>query len=59
MVYYLTKSQYLKGLQCHKRLWYEKNPPGKAIDPSRSQQRFLIKVERWGDSLKIIFQRAN
>ena len=38
MVYYLTKSNYLHGLQCHKRLWYEKNPPERKKDPSRSQQ---------------------
>ena len=38
MVYDLTKSKYLIGLQCHKRLWYEKNPPGRKKDLSRSQQ---------------------
>ena len=40
MVYSLTKSKYLHGLQCHKRLWYEKNPPEmeRETDPSRSQQ---------------------
>ena len=27
MVYSLTKSNYLHGLQCHKRLWYENNHP--------------------------------
>ena len=35
----LTKSKYLSGLQCHKRLWYEKNYSGRAANISRSQQR--------------------
>ena len=41
MVYYLTKSNYLHGLQCHKRLWYEKTPPERKKDPSKSQQRLI------------------
>lgn len=41
MVYYLTKSKYLNGLQCHKRLWYEKNHPERTTDPSKSQQRII------------------
>jgi hypothetical protein len=41
MVNYLTKSKYLSGLQCHKRLWYEKNYPGRAAAISRSQQRIF------------------
>ena len=36
---HLTKSKYLRGLQCHKRLWYEENHPERAADISRSQQR--------------------
>ena len=35
----LTKSKYLSGVQCHKRIWYEKNYPGRAANISRSQQR--------------------
>ena len=38
MVYSLTKSKYLNGLQCHKRLWYEKNPPERVTATSKSQQ---------------------
>lgn len=41
MAYYLTKSKYLNGLQCHKRLWYEKNHPERAAATSRSQQRII------------------
>ena len=36
---YLTKSKYLSGLQCHKRLWNEDKHPDRAADISRSQQR--------------------
>ena len=35
---YLRNSNYLNGLQCHKRLWYEQNHPGRAAATSRSQQ---------------------
>ena len=36
---YLTKSKYLSGLQCHKRLWNEVRHPDRAADTSISQQR--------------------
>ena len=39
MLNHLTKSKYLNGLQCHKRLWYEKNHPERKANISRSQQR--------------------
>ena len=35
----LTKSKYLSGLQCHKRLWNEVRHPDRAADTSISQQR--------------------
>ena len=35
----LTKSKYVIGLQCHKRLWSEENHPERAADVSISQQR--------------------
>ena len=38
---YLRRSNYLHGLQCHKRLWLEQNHPGRATPTSRSQQRLL------------------
>ncbi len=41
MVNYLTKSKYLSGLQCRKRLWYEKNHPERASAISRSQRRII------------------
>ena len=37
----VTISKYLSGLQCHKRLWYEKNHPERASAISRSQQRII------------------
>ena len=48
MLNYLTKSKYLNGLQCHKRLWYEENYPGRAADDSRSQQRRLDESKKVG-----------
>ena len=39
MLNHLTKSKYLHGVQCHKRLWYEKNYPGRGANNSISQQR--------------------
>ena len=36
-----NKSKYLHGLQCHKRLWYEQNRPGRATAPSRAQIRIF------------------
>ena len=36
---YLTKSKYLNGQQCHKRLWYEENQRDKKPETSLSQQR--------------------
>ena len=38
---YLRRSNYLNGLQCHKRLWYEQNRPGRATNPSRAQIRIF------------------
>ena len=48
MLNHLTKSKYLNGLQCRKRLWYEKNYPGRAADNSRSQQRRLKQSKEVG-----------
>ena len=45
---YLIKSKYMNGIQCHKRLWFEKNYPGRASDNSRSQQRRLEQSKKVG-----------
>lgn len=34
---YLTKTKYLHGLQCQKRLWYEMNHPERGLSPSKAQ----------------------
>ena len=39
MQYYLTKSKYVSGQQCHKRLWNEVRHRERATDISKSQQR--------------------
>ncbi len=41
MTNYLRRSNYLHGLQCHRRLWYGQNHPGRATPTSRSQRRLL------------------
>ena len=38
---FVTNSKYLSRLQCHKRLWYEKNHPERASAISKSQQRII------------------
>ena len=38
---YLTRSNYLHGLQCRRCLWYEQSEPGRAIPASESQQWLL------------------
>ena len=37
------------GLQCHKRLWYEKNHPERKANISRSQQRRLDQSKEDGN----------
>lgn len=37
----LSKSKYLSGLQCEKRLWLEINAPDKASETTESQQRLF------------------
>ena len=41
MTNYLRRSNYLHGLQCRRRLWYERNRPGRATPTSRPQRRLL------------------
>ena len=45
---HLTKSKYLNGLQCHKRLWYEENHRDKKPDTTISQQRIFDQSEKVG-----------
>ena len=52
---YLTKSKYLHGLQCHKRLWYEKNPPEGASPPSRAQERTFRQGTEVGERARTLF----
>ena len=35
---YLTRSNYLHGLQCHRCFWYEQHQPERAEPTSESQQ---------------------
>ena len=52
---YLTKSRYLHGLQCHKRLWYEKNHPERALPLSRAQHRTFRQGKEVGELARNLF----
>ena len=45
---YLTKSKYLNGLQCHKRLWYEENHPERKPEITISQRRIFDQSNKVG-----------
>ncbi|MBI5874949.1 MAG: hypothetical protein HZB81_03740 [Deltaproteobacteria bacterium] len=36
--HYISKSQFMRGLQCHKSLWLYKNKPGLRTEPDESTQ---------------------
>ena len=52
---YLTKSKYLSGLQCHKRLWYEKNYPERASSLSRADHRGFRQGKEVGERARELF----
>ena len=45
---YLTKSNYLNGLQCHKRLWCEENHRDQKPETTISQQRIFDQSKKVG-----------
>ena len=53
---YLTKSKYLSGLQCHKRLWYEENYPERASSLSRAQHRLFRQGREVGECARTLFR---
>lgn len=55
---YLTKSQYLNGHQCHKRLWYEENQRDRKPEPSLSQQRRFDQGKEVGMFARDCFPRG-
>lgn len=48
MTAHLSKSKYVSGLQCQKRLWLEINDPDKAPSISASQQRIFDQGQEVG-----------
>ena len=52
---YLTKSKYLSGLQCHKRLWYKKNHPERASSLSKAQHRTFRQGKEVGERARDLF----
>ena len=53
---YLTKSKYLHGLQCHKRLWYEKNHPERALSLTRAEHRRFRQGREVGECAHTLFR---
>ena len=53
---YLTKSKYLHGLQCHKRLWYEKNHPERALSLTRAEHRRFRQGREVGECARTLFR---
>lgn len=45
---HLTKSKYLNGLRCHKRLWYEENYRDKKPDTTISERRLFDQSKKVG-----------
>ena len=55
---YLTKSKYLSGLQCHKRLWYEKNHPERASATSKALQMTFNQGKEVGERARDLFPKG-
>ena len=53
--YYLSKSQYLRGLQCHKSIWLYKDGKIKPKPPSKSQQAIFDEGTRVGVEAQKLF----
>jgi hypothetical protein len=54
----LSKSQFIRGLQCHKSLWLYKNRPDLREEPSPSQQALFIEGAYVGELAREIFPRG-
>ena len=55
---YLTKSKYLSGLQCHKRLWYEENHPERASATSKALQMTFNQGKEVGERARDLFPKG-
>jgi len=52
---HLSKSQYMKGLQCPKALWLFKNRKDLATEPDQRRQNLFATGHRVGDLAKLLF----
>ncbi|MFQ5441853.1 MAG: DUF2779 domain-containing protein [Thermodesulfobacteriota bacterium] len=52
---FLSKTQYLRGLQCEKSLWLLKNSPGEAAPPDRSRLDMFRTGKEVGELAKRLF----
>ena len=51
----LSKTQFIRGLQCHKSLWLLKDGMIKPKAPSESQQTIFDEVTRVGEEAQKLF----
>jgi len=51
----LSKTQFIRGLQCHKSLWLLKDGMIKPKAPSESQQTIFDEVTRVGEDAQKLF----
>lgn len=51
----LSKSQYIRGLQCHKSLWLYKNNPELRSEPGQEAQSLFKIGDTVGDYAKNLF----
>ena len=59
MAKYLTKSRYLQGLQCRKRLWLSVNKPDLATAPDMAAQHIFDVGRRVGEYARLLFEEGN
>ncbi len=51
----LSKSQYIRGLQCHKSLWLYKNRPDLRTEPDQAQESLFNTGYEVGELAKQLF----
>ena len=54
----LSKSQYIRGLQCHKSLWLYKNNPELRDAPDEAQQSLFNTGHNVGEKAKELFPNS-
>ena len=55
---FLTKTKYMQGLQCHKRLWYDKNHPERASSLSEADRLLFARGREVGERAHGFFRKV-